>query len=337
MYLTITIDAEEDNWGEYTRASYSVENLRRVPQLQRIFDARGVRPTYLITYPVATSPVSVEILSGIARQGLCEIGSHPHAWNTPPIEEDRTPYNSYMHHLPSELQYRKLKTLHEAIAGNFGISPVTYRSGRWGFSQDVAQHLVALGYVVDTSILPGLDWRQYDGPDYSAWSSEPFTFRATVDGRTASLLEVPATVDFVQNPAIARPAYRAIRTLLPWGHRILGAMARLHVLNLVCLSPELETLPRMIGLAKALQRRRVEVVNMFFHSPTLLEGCSPFVRTRADVAAFLERIDGFLAFAQSAGMRPVTMSELARKGLGANTVKTELSPHVHLDPSKTKP
>jgi hypothetical protein len=60
---------------------------------------------------------------------------------------------------------------------------------------------------------------------------------------------------------------------------------------------------------------------MFFHSPTLLPACTPFVRSEADVTDFLGRIDGFLAFAQSAGLRSVTMSELRAADVGASRVK----------------
>jgi hypothetical protein len=322
MYLTVTIDTEEDNWGEYDRPTYTVENLRRVPGLQQVFNDNGVRPTYLVSYPVVTSPLGREVLSSIAQQGLCEIGSHPHPWNTPPLEENRTPYNSFIHHLPVDLQYRKLKTLHEAIVANFGLAPTTYRSGRWAFSEDVARHLLRLGYTVDTSISAGFDWRQFQGPDYSAWSCDPYTYRTCVDGRLGSLLEVPATIDFVQRPrGRTRAMYRAIRSSVPAGNLFLGALDRLGVLNLASISPEIDTLPRMIRLATALQERGVPIINMFFHSPSLLEGCSPYVASSDQLKAFMDRVAGFLAFARSTGMRAVTMSELPATGVGGSTVK----------------
>ena len=336
MFLAITIDTEEDNWGEYDRPAYTVENQRRIPRLQELFSERGVRPTYLISYPVAASALGVEVLAKIAQRGFCEIGSHPHPWNTPPIEEDRTRFNSFIHHLPPDLQYRKLKTLHDTIVTNFGVVPTTYRSGRWGFSEDVARQLIALRYTVDTSISPGFDWRQYEGPDYSAWPCEPFTYRLQASGPGESLLEVPATIDFVQRPRdFASATYRAVRSSVPGGSRVLGLLGRIGLLNLVSISPEIDTLPRMIRLAKAMQRRGAQVVNMFFHSPTLLEGCSPYVGTAAQLEAFLDRIDGFLAFAQSAGMQPVTMSELPARGIGKSTVKTLPLGGSHLRTSKT--
>ena len=77
----------------------------------------------------------------------------------------------------------------------------------------------------------------------------------------------------------------------------------------------------MIRLTAALMKQGTKVINMFFHSPSLLEKCSPFVRTEAELASFLARIDQFLAFAQSAGLRSVTMSELRAADVGASTVR----------------
>jgi hypothetical protein len=94
MYLTVTVDTEEDNWGEFTRPSYTVENLGRLPRVQELFTRHGVRATYLISYPVASSACGVKILGRFREQGLCEIGAHPHSFSTPPFEEDRTEFNS---------------------------------------------------------------------------------------------------------------------------------------------------------------------------------------------------------------------------------------------------
>jgi hypothetical protein len=323
VYLAITIDTEEDNWGEFTRSSYSVENIRRIPRLQALLEKRGVVPTYLISYPVATSTAAIDILGRYREEGRCEIGAHPHPWNTPPLEEERTPANSFISHLPTELQYRKLKTLHDTITQNFGAAPRSYRSGRWGFSDDIARHLIRLGYLVDTSLSPATDWGEYGGPDYSDRCLDPFVYVMPAQNGFAggTLLEVPATVGFVQSQPALATAYWTIRRKVPAGDKVLAALSRTRLLNHVSLSPELHDAAHMIRLVRALLARGTTVVNMFFHSPSLLEGCSPFVRTAADAEDFLERIDRFLVFAQSAGLRPVTMSELTPAAVGASAAR----------------
>jgi hypothetical protein len=324
VYFTITIDTEEDNWGQYDLPSYTAANIARIPRLQDVFVRRGVRPTYLITYPIATDAAAVEMLGAYRQQGLCEIGTHPHPWNTPPLQETRTTFNSYISNLTPSLQYRKIRTLHEAITKNLGAAPTAYRSGRWGFNEDVARNLIRLGYSVDTSISPASDWSEYEGIDYSSSSLEPFVYRMedSAAERGGTLLEVPATIGFVQRSrAIASNAYWTIKRKLPAGNKILAALSRLRLLNHVCISPETHDASHMIRLTDALMRRGTKVVNMFFHSPSLLEGCSPFVRTETDVRSFIARIDQFLAFAQSAGLKSVTMSELRAADVGASGVK----------------
>ncbi len=311
--FAITIDTEEDNWGEYTRPSYTVENLRRIPRLQELFERRGVRPTYLISYPVATSPLGVDVLGPYQQRGACEIGTHPHPWNTPPIDEDRTPYTSFICNLPDDLQRRKITTLTDVITRQFGVRPTSYRSGRWGFSTSVARTLIDLGYLVDTSLYPGWNWGP-EGPDFTAESTRPFVYRSSA----GELLEVPASTGFVQteNQAVGR-AYARLRAA-PGGGRVLGVLHRLRALNYVCVSPETNGLRDMTRFATALLRRGAPVINFFFHSPTLLEGMTPFTRTPGDVEAFVERIDRFIEFAHQAGLQPVTMSQLSAENVRAS-------------------
>jgi hypothetical protein len=323
VFLTVTIDTEEDNWGEYDRASYSVENINRVPNLQRVFDTREVRPTYLISYPIATSAMAVDVLRPILERRACEIGTHPHPWNTPPLEEQRTAHNSFISNLDSDLQFRKIKTLHEAITSGFGTAPTAYRSGRWGFNDNVARNLMRLNYKIDTSISAVYDWTPHGGPSYWHEPPDPFRFEWTdpIAGRR-ELLEVPATNDFVQRPReLAAAAYRTIERWLPLGGKGLALLSRMRLLNHVSLSPETHSAALMIRLIRAMRERGATVVNMFFHSPSLLEGCSPFVKSAADAEAFVSRIDEVMAFAQAEGLRFATMSELRAGEIGATAVR----------------
>lgn len=325
MYLVVTIDTEEDNWGDLTRSSFSVNNLSRIPRLQEMFMNRGVRPTYLISYPIATSAIGIEMLGKYQEDGVCEVGTHPHPWNTPPLEEERTPIHSYICNLPSLLQYKKIKHLTETIESNFGRRPTSYRSGRWGFNEEVARNLLRLRYEVDTSIFPVWDWSP--GPDFTSFSHEPFLYAMQSESAVSgTLLEVPATVDFLQTRrALASSAFQTMMRV-PLGGRVVGGLRRLGVLNHVCLSPEVSNGADMSKLTITLAERGARVINMFFHSPSLLEGCTPFVRTPADAEAFVARIDRFLVLAQQAGFKPVTISELTGDAIGASRVNVLTGP-----------
>lgn len=325
MNLVITIDTEEDNWGDFARPSFSVDNLGGLPRLQDLFMRHGVRPTYLITYPVATSVAGIEMLGSWREKGLCEIGTHPHPWNTPPFEEERTAINSYICNLPSLLQYKKIKTLTETIEANLGVRPTSYRSGRWGFNEEVARNLIRLRYVVDTSVFPTWDWSP--GPDFTSYSHRPFTYRLDPDRSLhGSLLEVPPTVAFLQTRRpVATSLFHSIKRM-PLGYKVVGGLNRLGVLNHVCISPEMNDATQMIRLTRSLLDQGTRVINMFFHSPSLLAGCSPFVRTPADLDAFMACIDQFLSFAGQQGLRSMTMSELTAHEVGASGVRTLPAP-----------
>lgn len=84
-YLFITIDTEEDEWGNFSNQDPQLRNIYNIPMLQDIFNKYNAVPTYLINYPVATSMDSVKILKNIYDEEKCEIGTHCHPWNTPPI------------------------------------------------------------------------------------------------------------------------------------------------------------------------------------------------------------------------------------------------------------
>jgi len=53
----------------------------------------------------------------------------------------------------------------------------------------------------------------------------------------------------------------------------------------------------MIGLAKDLARWNEPVLNLLFHSSEAIVGGSPYNRTQAELDAFCERLERFLAFA----------------------------------------
>ena len=54
MHLLVGIDTEGDNqWDAAARANQRFENIYALPRLHALFARHGVRPTYVITYPVA--------------------------------------------------------------------------------------------------------------------------------------------------------------------------------------------------------------------------------------------------------------------------------------------
>src|SRR5207253_648831 len=94
----------------------TVENVRQLPRLDRLFERLAVRPTYFTTYQVAIHPWAVRILQETQARGTAEIGAHLHPWNTPPIEEAFVPRNTMLVNL-------RARRAVDRSAADLGIQP----------------------------------------------------------------------------------------------------------------------------------------------------------------------------------------------------------------------
>lgn len=316
MRLIVSIDTEEDNWLPFSKAGYTTANTERIPSLQKLFSDSGVRPTYLVTYQVASSDNAVKILREIVAAGECEIGAHCHPWSQPPYEERPLIENSMLCNLPDDLQHRKIKYLHRTIQERFGITPTSFRSGRWGYSEAVASALRSLKYEVDSSITAHTNWRYCHGPDFTNIAPRPYRFDPTdiyVRKSDGDLLEVPATVGYLQRDATRSHArFENLRHSALARFRVLGILDRLRILNKVELTPEVSTHKQMVALVTRMRDQGHGLVTMWFHSSTLMPGLTPFVKSEADAQAFLDEIRKFLASMKHLGIESITLSEAQR-------------------------
>jgi hypothetical protein len=313
MRLVVTIDTESDRWGPAPGRPEGVRNIEALPDLQELFTRFEVRPTYLVDHPVATFPASVRILRGLLQSGECEIGAHCHPWSTPPVVEAAGRANSMLCNLPTELQERKLQALHAAVAGSFGIPPTTFRTGRWGYSGSVAQALHRIGYRVDTSLTPHVDWRPQHGQDFTEAGLRPYYFdpkRFLAADPGGPMLEVPATI------AQLGPVGRLSR-LTEFGsrgrtlqRRLIRLLSRARLLRRVWLSPETTCARDLIAITQGLRRAGAPLANLFFHSSALLPGLTPTIRTAADKARFMADLRSYLEFTARAGIRSILLSEV---------------------------
>jgi hypothetical protein len=222
-----------------------------------------------------------------------------------------------MFNLPGSLNRAKIAEVHRLIEAELGVTPTSFRAGRWGLGPTVAGALVELGYAVDSSVTPFLDWSaRHSGPNYARAPLRPYRFHPTDVLRPSSdgpLVEVPATVGFLHGvPEVAA----RIRTALARGKlrrtRLLGLLDRLGLVACRLLSPETSTAGEMIALARNLVARDARILNLFLHSSALAPGLTPFVRDERDRAEFLQRIDSFLAFCTEQGFEFSTIAEVGR-------------------------
>ena len=62
--VLVGIDTEaDDQWSARGRQEMGVRNAGRLPALQALFEEFGVRPTYVVTWEMATRPESAAVSS----------------------------------------------------------------------------------------------------------------------------------------------------------------------------------------------------------------------------------------------------------------------------------
>lgn len=285
--LAVVVDTEEEfDWSRpLARDNVATTTVAAQPIAHdAAFAAFGVRPVYVADYPVVAAPEAVAILSRLAAAEACEIGAHLHPWVTPPHSELVCPANSYAGNLPRALEAAKLGVLTAAIERSFGRRPVTYKAGRYGIGPHTPSLLAELGYRVDLSVVARTAFTADGGPDFRACGAHPSLW-------PTGLLEVPTSAGFSGLLAGLGPS---VHSLLP--PPVPGVLARLRLLERARLTPEGASLAEMIRLTRALFRQGVRVFNLAYHSPSLVPGHTPYVRTRRELTEFLDRLRGYLAF-----------------------------------------
>ena len=310
MHLLVGIDTEGDNqWDAAARANQTFANIYALPRLHALFARHGVRPTYVITYPVARDPRSADVLRDLAARGDCEIGAHHHAWETPPCSAQDVERHPYASTLPRRQFEEQLRSLTDAIAQAVGRRPVSYRSGRFGFSADHVSGLERLGYLVESSVAPLFSETHKGGPEFVEAPLRPYflAYDSAVRAGTSDVLEVPLSAALNRRlPRRLQFAYA--RAPKPYTTKRILRAARL--LRVRWLRPSYSSLADMQALARDLAARGEPVLNLLFHSSEAIVGGSPYNRTQAELDAFCDRLDRFLAFAtRDLGAVPSTFAE----------------------------
>jgi hypothetical protein len=218
------------------------------------------------------------------------------------------PRTSYPCNLGLEVEREKIHVLKDAIVSNLGVTPRSFKAGRYGFGRTTAEALESLDFDIDLSVNPHMDFTGDGGPSFEGFLPVPSFF-----GTRRRLLELPCTTGFVGAARRAGPwLHRAASA--PWltPFRTIGLLSRSGVLNKVMLSPEGNSLQEMQALTDTLYR--VDDVRTFaltFHSPSLKPGCTQYVRTAAERDAFLATIDRYCEFFMSKlGGVPTTPADL---------------------------
>lgn len=290
--LTVVIDTEEEfDWNEaFDTNATATTNIEHQPLAQAVMDRYGIVPTYVVDYPVASTPEAVRVLRSIADGGRCEIGAHLHPWVSPPHEEVVNAFHSYPGNLSAKLERDKIERLAETIEKAFGERPMIYKAGRYGIGPSTFESLRALGFRIDASVVPHTDFSGQFGPDFTDFPAAPFE---TEQGIT----ELPLSVHFAGKIAgYGQKIFPSIAKGLPLRMRIPGILSRAGLLERLRLSPEGHSLDDMINQTRAALGQGGRYFMLTYHSSSLLPGANSYVSDDGERAAFLDALDGYFSF-----------------------------------------
>jgi hypothetical protein len=293
--LVVVVDTEEEfDWSQsFDRKKTGVAHMRHIERFQSVCDEAGIRPVYVVDYPIATTPESIDALRPIQSRGACEIGAHLHPWVSPPFDEVVNAPNSYPGNLPRALERQKLARLTTAIENAFGSKPRAYKSGRYGFGANTAATLEELGYDVDLSPAPPFDFRGDGGPDWSRAPHQPYWLPTQ-----RPLLALPNTGAYVGWAAggSAHGLYAGAQGALGRSLRLGGLLARLGAVERLFLSPEGYAESDMVRLTRALLGRGARVFCLSLHSPSVEPGHTPYVQGEKDLHSLLGACRNYFRF-----------------------------------------
>jgi len=324
VYLLITVDTEEDNWG-YVRDEISVHNIEYLYLCQEIFDRFSIRPIYLCTWSVLSDKHATRVLKEIYKDCKCYIGAHLHPWNTPPLKEELCAYNSHAKNLSYDLIERKVMNLTDLIETQFQISPIIFRTGRWALGENVLMVLEKLGYKIDTSVSPFTNWEQYGkGQNFRSFPYLPYYLDSNRPiykplRAPSSILEIPVSIGFNRQPysfwsnIFFLCEYPLLKLI-----KLRGILAKTGILRKIWLSPEQADARQMLSLTRVLLKSGINLLNLTFHSTSLKPGLSPFVKNEKDHRRFLgsleEYLEGLNDMAEIKCLSPADLLRAAENG-----------------------
>lgn len=285
----ITIDTESDNqWVE--KSTLTAQNARFIPRFQDLCEKYGFLPVYLTDYTMANDDYYCGYMKEKLKDGLCEIGMHLHAWDTPPVHQlDGAIQKPYLIEYPLDVMSEKIKTITNKLEDVFQVKMKSHRAGRWAMNEEYAHFLIQNGYSVDCSVTPGISWKNQlgavgGGSDYSCKPQQPYYL-----DEEQHLLEVPMTI-------------RKLRIMEKWLDRgwrgFLRGAKNCLLGKSVWMRPSISNEVEMTALLDCIKAENSEYLEFMMHSSEFMPGGSPYYSTKGEIDSLflqLDRLFGIIA------------------------------------------
>lgn len=280
--LTIVIHAEEEfDWDDgFFRKNNQVTHHKELIEFVESILEYGCHVVMTMDYAFVNHENGQKVIKHFRSQkpSNFEFGAHLHPWVNPPFDEpsnEKTTqieeFYSYPGNLSESLEFQKLDELTKIIEFHTGVRPTSYLAGRYGVGENTYQTLKKLGYKVDFSVSAFANFTHQQGPDFSQFDNGTFENNGIkcIPHTTGCVSYWNKFTDYLNSSP--QHLERINRNLLG---KILLKFAGV---KKVRLSPEGYELKDMLALTNSLARLGVENLVFSFHSPSVKEGCTPYV------------------------------------------------------------
>jgi hypothetical protein len=256
----------------------------------------GSKPTYLLSPEVLRDPACVDVLASL--QG-CELGTHLHGEMADPGAFAPDVTSDVQRDYPGDIEHAKVASLTSSFRDAFGRGPASFRAGRFGIGPNTLPILEQLGYSVDSSVTPRVDWSRVSrGLTFMHAPRQPYFPDRADPAKPGSspVLEVPVTtaarltgrvplLGRLAQPRWLRPTWSSARALVRTARDAVESVRREGT-------------------------QRAVVLNAMFHNVEVVAGASPYAATERAATTLLSRLEALLAWAMAEGVKPLGLGDV---------------------------
>lgn len=292
----ITVDTEGDNlWNWRSGDRITTDNVNYIPRFQELCEKYGFKPVYLTNYEMAKDNKWVGYAKAKSQQGLCEIGMHIHAWNSPPEYVLTNTYggNSYITEYPTEVIYQKVEFISEFLKQQFELPIKVARSGRWATNDVYFESLHRSGFIGDCSITPELNLSMIPGCSQNL-GSDYRKEKKSVHFLNSGIVEVPMTTRKIHHIADGSLKHKA-STLIKG--------------DSMWLRPHRKSLNELLYLSDYVQKEGEDYLEFMIHSSELMPNGSPYFKSEGEIEYLYMIMQKYFSWVVEAGYEGTTLSD----------------------------
>jgi len=299
-FLCVTIDTECDKgpgWRSQRPMAFRGVLDGVVTRLQPLFRAHRAKPTYLLSPEVIRDPASAQALAKL--DGAHELGAHLHGEYAEPGAHEPDMTRDFQRDYGADVERAKMGYLTVLFKRTFGRAPRSFRAGRFGIGPASLPILEDLGYEVESSVTPFVDWSSVArGLSFVGAPTQPYHPDPNDPAKpgASNLLEVPVTI----RPRALGRAPLVGRFVEPrWLRPTRGTKSQI-----------VDVAKEEIRVAQAERPGAPVVLNAMFHNVEIIPGASPYAATEADAQGIVDRLNALLDFASKEKIAVVGLSDI---------------------------